>query len=637
MPSFVAAAAAAAAAVALLLGSDLEMLYKFAMHELMHSLEFECIPCVLLNLRLSYLMHSPTGDRNMFTVNMYCSRMNARGIRIGLVVDCTALDLEEFDPLPDTSSTTPTTTPKGKFAAKKKKNPLDRRVRYFHNPSEWDDFDVEYCRLVPPKNEQNGTNENDGEDEEKKEEELLASQVLPQFFSIISKFIQKSRSSMEGNSTVHIALFDSRGGLGVASYLAAAYMCHSMKAPVYAALDAVKEGSPAQPSSADSDRKWGLCDVRLIKDLQNRYEGKKEIVFDGDVPSWWFAIEDEEEDVEEDEDEGDKKPSAQPSDEEKELPKRKRDARIVIPPCESADEDSKRQRTSNHIMPPPSAKPRLFPILPKEVLEPVAFDSPKSTRAMTVLAQLTQQSLPMVKLPFKSEVDISDCTSLESDTNYIIMSIKSNVEEYKVTWLSTKGRRGLLLILSEAVYFIEQYSDTENDSGPSPISVSVVTNIKFPSPKDASKQQHRSLLDVVLVHDVEKNAECFRFYILDILCIEGGMVFHKPWKERWRFLNDGVLMPRKKDEARQQQQPSNGGHVYAKEMIRIRAKEYFPLQKLEFVIKEVCAGVAHQAHGVRIIPMGAYGIGKEDEKTMSAAIWRRGGSTCEQKFLSHLK
>jgi hypothetical protein len=256
---------------------------------------------------------------------------------------------------------------------------------------------------------------------------------------------------------------------------------------------------------------------------------------------------------------------------------------------------------------------------------------------MTVLAQLTQQSLPVVSLPFKSEVDISNSSSIESDTNNIMHSIKSNVEEFKATWLSTKGRRGLLLILTEAVYFIEQSLDAENGSDPIPISVSVVKNINFPSPKDPSKQQHRSLLDVVLVHDVEKQAECFRFYILDILCIEGGMVFHKPWKERWRFLNDGVLMPRKKDEARQQQHPLNGGHVYAKEMIRIRAKEYFPLLKLEFVIKDVCAGVAHQSHGVRIIPMGAYGIRKDDKNTTPAVVWKRGGSTDEKTLLSLLK
>jgi hypothetical protein len=576
----------------------------------------------------------------MFTVNMYCSRMMARGIRIGLVIDCTALDLEEFDPLPETTTTT--ATPRGKLSSsKKKKSPLDRRVRYFHNPSEWDDFDVEYYRLMPPKANDENT---EGEDNNNNP---LASKVLPQFFQVISKFIQKSRSSMEkGNSTTHISLFDSRGGLGVASYLAAAFMCHSMKAPVHAALDAVKEGSPAQPSPADSDRKWGLCDARLVKDLQTRYCGRREIVMEGGVPSWWFAMEDEDDEDNEGVGHEDEKPSADMTSnaDEDVSPKRKRnkDERIVIPPCDVASEEvqvneSKRRRNSHHNLILPSTMSGLLPDLPREALEPVPFESPKATRAITVLSQLTQRTLPLTALPFKPELDISNITSLEGAENNLIQSIKANLDGYKVTWLSTKGRRGLFLILSEAVYFIEQATNNGNGSS-SPISVSVVTNIKFPSPTDTSKQQHRSLLDVVLVHDVEKNSQCFRFYILDILCIEGGMVWHKPWKERWRFINDGLLIPRKKEEAKQHQQQSPiPGHIYAKEPIRIRAKEYFPLQKLEFVIRDVCSGVGHDAKGVFIIPMGAYGIGKDDDKKLTtAAVWIQKGTDDEQQLISLL-
>lgn len=591
----------------------------------------------------------------MFTVNMYCSRMNARGIRIGLVVDCTALDLEEFVPLPDTSSANNNNngmTPKNKRRpASKKKNALDRRVRYFHNPSEWDDFDVEYVRLVPPKkDEEDDTNNNNSNSEQNnKTAASVASEILPQFIQIISKYIQKSRSVTDNSTTttLHIALFDSRGGLGVASYFAAAYMCHSMKAPVYAALDAVREGSPPQPCddssiAATTTKKWGLCDVLLVKDLQSRYHGNREIVMEG-APRWWYALEDDEEDGEDDEEHSkDAKLSADANEGENESSKkRRREERIVIPPSELASTESnvsKRPRTSNdNNMPPPNGKPGLFPNPPREALDAVSLDSPKATRAMTVLAQLTQRSLPLTSLPFKPEIDVSN---LSSDSDGILQSIKSNPDWYKATWLSTKGRRGLLLILSEAVYFMEQPMNGTNDNNnPQSISISIVSNIRFPSSKDGQKQHHRTLLDVVLVQDVEKNQQCFRFYALDILCIEGGMVWHKAWKERWRFLNDGVLIPRKKEEARQQQQqPLNGGHVYAKELIRIRAKEYFPLQKLEFVSKDVCAGVGHEAKGIRIIPLGSYGIGKEDTTNGTAAVvWKTGGDVDEQQLLSLFK
>jgi len=46
---------------------------------------------------------------------------------------------------------------------------------------------------------------------------------------------------------IHIAIYDSRGGLGAAAYLSAAYVCHhSLKVPVHAAIEALKEGTPTQ-------------------------------------------------------------------------------------------------------------------------------------------------------------------------------------------------------------------------------------------------------------------------------------------------------------------------------------------------------------------------------------------------------
>eukprot|EP00970_Alexandrium_tamarense_P001623 scaffold193_cov203-Alexandrium_tamarense.AAC.3 len=619
---------------------------------------YERTPFSTLSTDLHPTQHNVTGDRNMFTVNMYCSRMAARSIRVGLVIDCTALDLEEFEPLPE--APTPVATIGNKKKASRFKpatNKLDRRVRYFHNPSEWDDYDVEYHRLMPPKVAKPSLSDiadgTDGDNDDKTNDtknEPLAPQVIPEFIQIVTKFIQKSRSATNNNtSTTHISLFDSRGGLGAASYLAAAYMCHSMKAPVHAAFEAVKEGSPAQPLPSDVDRKWGLCDVRLVKDLQERYKGRKEIVIEGGVPKWWWALEDEEEEEEDDAEDGKQSANEEGGGEttKESSVKRKRSEgeTIIIPSCESTtseieEEDTSKRLRTNEDMPPPNNTSTMFPVLPKEVLEPVAKDSPKWTRAVTVLAQLTQspQSVTynttlLEKLPLKPEVDASSLVSSDASegngSNNLLQLIKCNQEGYKVTWLSTKGRRGLLLILTEAVFFIEQ--------GSSSVSVSIVTNIMFPSPKDLQKQQHRTLLDVVLVHDVEKNNKCHRFYALDILCIEGGMVWHKPFDQRWRYLSDGVLIPRKKDEASQQ----HSTHVYAKEAIKIRAKEYFPIRKLGYVMKDVCAGVGHDAEGVRIVPTGAYGIGgsnsnnggSEEEKTV---VWKRGGNFDEKQLISML-
>ena len=359
--------------------------------------------------------------------------------------------------------------------------------------------------------------------------------------------------------------------------------------------------------------------MRLIKDLQTRFQGRKEIVFDGGTPSWWFAMEEDEDGDEEDEDTKDK------GDNDDSNRKRKREESIVIPPCESANEDdsstTKRSRSDDN---------ETFPKLPNEVLQPISNDSGKYNRAISVLTQMTtpptspsSDQKPMSALPLKSEVDISDSNTNSTD---LLPFIKSNQEKYKVTWLSTKGRRGLLLILTEAVFFIEQ-------STPS-ISISIVTNMKFPSPKDLSKLQHRTLLEVVLVEDM-KNKSTYRFYVQDILCIEGGMVYHKPLAQRLRYLNDGVLMPRKKDETLQQH--SEQTNVYANEQIKIRAKEYFPMKKIGFVMKDVCSGVGHDAEGIRVVPVGEYGIGEScDDSKTTAVVWRKERDVDGEKFKSLL-
>ena len=256
----------------------------------------------------------------MFTVSMYCTRMMARGIRVGLVIDCTSLDLEDFETLPITASNSMSTS-------------VDPRVRYFHNPSEWDDYDVEYHRLVHPKNVDRS--------DESTTNKLLAPQVLPEFCNVVSKFLQRSRGK---DAISHVAIFDSRGGLGAAAYLIGGYMCQMMKAPVHAALQALKEGTPPQPSdtteTSDGEKgmsKWGLCDPRLVQDLQTRFVGRVEIRMDGRRPSWWYAVEDHDEDNTDGND----------NDEPQRKKRKTEDREIVIPSCSVSKEDDKIQ-TTNH-------------------------------------------------------------------------------------------------------------------------------------------------------------------------------------------------------------------------------------------------------------------------------------------------
>lgn len=135
----------------------------------------------------------------------------------------------------------------------------------------------------------------------------------------------------------------------------------------------------------------------------------------------------------------------------------------------------------------------------------------------------------------------------------------------------------------------------------------LVQDVERPSPNSNNKNNNNNVQTT------------YRFYALDALCIEGGKIWHKPLEMRIRYLNESVLLPRKKDEGLQQQQKQanesvsttpenmkNIFHDYTKERIKIRAHEYFPMKKIRYVMKEVCKGVGHEAKGIRIVPIGEY-------------------------------
>ncbi|EJK49486.1 hypothetical protein THAOC_31635 [Thalassiosira oceanica] len=543
-------------------------------------------PFLLLKGPASSLYEQKYAERDMFTVSMYCSRMMAKSMRIGLVVDCTALDIEDFEPLPSSRSSA--------------SSQFDKRTKYWHNQNEWDEFDIEFQRLSPPRDSKCG-----GDDP-------LAPKMLTEFHKIVSMFLQKNRGRA---SSTYIAIFDSRGGLGAASYLAAAYMCKSLKAPVHVAIAAVREATPLQPDPKDAilaKRKWGICDVRLIKDLQVRFKGRKEIILDGKVPRWWWAL-GPDEDADDESDEGGHEANAEG--EHGDGKKRTRDEEsITIPPC--ADDDVRPAAAKKARNGDDAAAAAPYPQLPSQILEPLQRGSSRWTRAAMVVGQLTQteplSSISSVLKPDESSEDLSDFQPIKSDPNL-----------FHVTWASTRSRRGLLLILSEAVYFLEQQQDES-------IEISYVTNIKFPR-ADLTKRQHRTLIDVVLVKDIDQGASVFRFYALDLLFIDGGTVHHKPLHQRLRYLKDRVLIPRKKDEAR-----GGEGHIYAKEPIKIRSKDYFQISKLGFVLRDVCSGVSHEANGIKFVPTGEYGLGKEKGMLAPTLTWKKGGRVPDDKLINFL-
>ena len=121
--------------------------------------------------------------------------------------------------------------------------------------------------------------------------------------------------------------------------------------------------------------------------------------------------------------------------------------------------------------------------------------------------------------------------------------------------------------------------------------------------------------------------------MLDLIFIDGGMVHHKPLDQRLKYLQNGILIPRKKDEAR-----GGGGHIYSKEPIKIRSKDYFQISKLGFVLKDVCSGVAHEANGIKFVPAGEYGLAVSKKKGVAAPAfsWKKGGRVPGDQLLNFL-
>ena len=513
---------------------------------------------LLLKAPASTLYEEKFLDRNMFTVPMYASRMTTLGTAVGMVIDCTALDLEAFAPLSKSSNSAST-------------------IRYFHDVKEWQEFDIEYVRILPSST-VNTDNFN---------ENFIPSQ------DVLDEFLRVCSQQWQSNPDAYISVFDARGGYGVASYLICCYMCVYLKAPVHAALASVENVLATTTGT-------GILDITLIQSLQSRFHGTKEILFDASkVPKWWSAETDDE--------------TTQKQKSEKTHNLETQESIMRIPPMAESKVNATKVEPAisiNH-----ARKRTRNEETMTLALEPVAMDSPLYQRAKTVLDQLSNhQGFIMEECPLSSS---SSTTS----------QIKSFNHKYKVSWIS-QGRRGLLLILVENIYFIEL--STIEPVGSDNYTISLLKgSMNFPLPADGAsstlnvKKQHRTLLDVFLVQDIEdpnSNTIHHRFMIRDILAHNGGIVSNKPFQQRLKYIMDGVIQPRKRDTT----------FNYSQEPIRLRAYEFFDLDRLDYVISEVCPKQNHRVKGIILIPVDGLYYGNKDKKAMT---WMLDGDLSKSDFI----
>ena len=472
------------------------------------------------------------GGRYQFQVNMFIQRMTSKGVPIEMVVDCTALDHCVFHHRMSD----------GNFDELRLCTPTIKDVKYMHNHADWEQWDVNYVRLMPPeKEDMSGDVSSDPKSKNGMANYVPSEAMVREFNKVVSNhWVSRPKT--------YIAIFDSQGGLGAASFLASSYMITRMKAPVHVAIASVRDAMPD-----------GIFDFHLLEALQRRYQGKKDIL----VPSQpkWLASTKAKNDVD-----NDKFGSII-------LPNKKSKPPLHQPTEHSIDSE----------MPPPPKKFRTNHQLPLLSLQ---ISNPLFVRALTVLKQLTAGHIKDETWPFfkRSKLKRQD---IEQD---------SFLEKHFLTWRS-RGRRGLLLLLSDGSFFIERNPNNKGE-----VIISQAPGIWIPSPTNSKKCQHRTLIDGILVDDVEAGANrrestnTKRYLIFDVLCFEGGILTQKPFTSRVKYIQDGIVGARKRAET--------GGFLpkHANNDIKIRAKDHFDSLQVNFVLKSVLPKVLHKVDGLVFVP-----------------------------------
>lgn len=481
-------------------------------------------------------------DVNVFTVPMFVQRMIGKNCLISTAIDCTSIDYAAFIGIED--------------------HHKQHSAYYFHNTEEWDEFDIHYVPL---------TSDNDSH--------VPSDQV-------IQKFIDTCNTQWKERPNTHIAVFDCCGGLGAAAFLVVCYMVDKLKAPLHVALAAIAEVSFP-----------GIFDEILLRKLQARFKGKKELVVPK-APIW--AI-----DIEDDDDEEETSITILPFD--------KQQAAAVT----TEDSNTKRLKTAQDELASNKTRESL-PTSPTIAgLEYCAPDSAKYQRATSVLQQLVGitstgsddakslifpgcQHYTLTSIDFKGKGEGAQITKL-----------------HNVTW-NPVGRRGLLLLLTDGVFFIEPNTSSTNISNNNGINVSLAHGMFFPSPKDLTKPQHRTLLDGILVFDKEgeKTTQLVpRYLASDILVHEGGMLLHKPFTHRIKYVLDGVYGVRKRHYASRKTREVEEG------CFRFRVKDTFELRKTKYLLSNsFLTQVTHPLDGLQFIPLDEPYRLNAGEKTCSGNI-----------------
>lgn len=175
---------------------------------------------------------------------------------------------------------------------------------------------------------------------------------------------------------------------------------------------------------------------------------------------------------------------------------------------------------------------------------------------------------------------------------------------YWVTW-KADGTRYLILLHKAGTYLIDRSNAVRRVQmrWPSPLPPMNKNSGQAKAP--IGNLHQGTILDgeMVVDEDLLTATRTRRFLAYDAMVINGEIITHHPWKERWGFINKFVEAPRRLEASMIANGKWKLRYDYSKECFRFRRKMFWPLSASKKIIDDfIPRQLTHEADGLILQP-----------------------------------
>ena len=483
-------------------------------------------------------------------VSMFMQRCTLKRQQCGLSVDCSHYDTLSLSS--SSSSSSSSSDEQGAAPTVKK--------HYFHNTQDWDDYDCHY-ECLP--------------DHTPECVSASSTSYIPSK-STTNFFITTTTKFFSANPNSHAVVFDCSHA--PSPFLIASYLILVTKLPVSEAVENV--GFCYNDGDASEEKAIGIYDRAFLEELQQRYKGENLIPLPV-RPSWVPAL----------------PPDAGSGSEQGPVKPYEPSSGGFAMPAPRVPQTAKRAgeiAASNQLRRDEQGGKRIKSESMMVIVEP---NGRTWKRVTTVVRELCEAASKVKGTAEDDNYDAASCAFPGQSTHTLTRSNLSEItDRYVVTWKAL-GRRCLMLIINDGVFLLESPSGT----------IYFCPKMCFPKASSLKANQHRTLLDGILVEDLDPatSSSCKRFLIFDIISHEGSIIGWKKFSIRQQCIIQGVIKPRKQAEALCERD-------YSRECFKIRRKDFFELDKTRYLTENFIPTLTHSAGGLIFVPKdGKYVVGRE--------------------------